>query len=130
MSGVFDPEPLFAAIDARDADAFAAFLTEDAEFRFGNAPPVVGRPAIAAYCAAFFAGLGGLTHRLESIWEVPEGVVCHGVVSYRRRDGSELTVPFANVLYLASDRVRRYLIFVDNGALFQGPVPARTLASG
>ena len=28
---------LLAAIDARDADAFTAFLTEDGEFRFGNA---------------------------------------------------------------------------------------------
>ena len=46
---------LFAAIDARDADAFAAFLAEDGEFRFGNAPAVRGRAAIRAAVAGFFA---------------------------------------------------------------------------
>lgn len=37
---------LLAVIDARDADGFVAFLTPDAEFRFGNAPAVHGREAI------------------------------------------------------------------------------------
>ena len=109
---------LFAAIDARDADAFAAFLTEDGEFRFGNAPPVLGRAAIRAAVAGFFAAIGGCRHRLIASWTGPGTAVCEGEVTYTRHDGSTLTVPFVNVFELRSGRIRSYRIYIDNGPLF------------
>jgi len=112
---------LFAAIDARDADAFAAFLTEDGEFRFGNAPPVVGRPAIRAAVAGFFAAIGGCRHRLIMSWTGHGSTVCEGEVTYTRLDGSTVTVPFVNVFELRSGRIRSYRIYIDNGPLFSGP---------
>lgn len=118
MTTPLDHDRLFAAIDARDAQGFAAFLTEDAEFQFGNAPPVLGREAIEAYVGAFFEALGGVSHSVEALWVSEDRLTCHGQVRYERRDGSALTVPFANVLYLAGDRVARYLVFIDNSALF------------
>jgi hypothetical protein len=39
-------------------------------------------------------------------------------VSYLRRDGSTLTVPFAEVLQLEDCAVARQLFFIDNSALF------------
>jgi ketosteroid isomerase-like protein len=118
MERAADLEAVFAAIDERDAARFAAFLAEDAEFCFGNGDPVRGRAAIEAYCASFFAALGGLAHRIEAAWVVTGGLACHGTVCYRRRDRSELTVPFANVFYTSGGRIDRYLIFVDNSDLF------------
>ena len=44
---------LLTTIDSRDAKAFAAFLTSDASFRFGNHPAVVGREAIEAAVGDF-----------------------------------------------------------------------------
>ncbi|MHA7815978.1 MAG: nuclear transport factor 2 family protein [Pseudohaliea sp.] len=118
MAATLDTDRLFAAIDARDARAFAAFLTDDAEFQFGNAPPVTGREAIEAYVGTFFEALGGVSHHVEALWDSEDRLTCHGEVRYERRDGSTLTVPFANVLYLAEGRVSRYLVFIDNSALF------------
>ncbi|KGE03061.1 nuclear transport factor 2 family protein [Pseudohaliea rubra] len=118
MTASLDTDRLFAAIDARDAQAFAAFLADDAEFQFGNAAPVQGRAAIEAYVRAFFEALGGVAHRIDALWESEGRVTCHGEVRYERRDGSALTVPFANVLYLDGGRVARYLVFIDNSALF------------
>ena len=37
---------LFAAVDGRDLERFGSYLTDDAVFRFGSAPPVQGRSAI------------------------------------------------------------------------------------
>ena len=37
---------LFAAIDARDAEAFAGFLADNVVFRFGNAETVKGREGV------------------------------------------------------------------------------------
>jgi len=112
---------LFAAIDARDADAFAAFLAEDGEFRFGNAPPVHGRAAFRAAVAGFVAAIGGGRHRLLASWTGPGSAVCEGEVTYPRHDGSTLTVPFANVFALAGGRIRSYRIYIDNGPLFSAP---------
>ncbi len=112
---------LFAAIDARDADAFVAFIAEDGEFRFGNAPPVVGRAAIRAAVGGFFAAIGGCRHRLLASWTGPGSAVGEGEVTYTRHDGSTLTVPFVNVFTLGGGPIRSYRIFIDNGPLFNAP---------
>jgi hypothetical protein len=39
-------------------------------------------------------------------------------VSYRRHDGSELTVPFANILKGSEEGIREYLIFADTSRLY------------
>lgn len=112
---------LLATIDGRDADAFAAFITEDGEFRFGNAPPVVGRAAIRSAVAGFFAAIGGCRHTLARSWTGPGSAVGEGTVTYTRRDGSTLTLPFVNVFELGGGRIRSYRIYIDNGPLFNPP---------
>ena len=112
---------LFAAIDARDADAFARFITEDGEFRFANAAPLVGRAAIREGVAGFFAAIGGCRHRLIRTWTGHGTAACEGEVTYTRRDGSTLTVPFANVFELDGGRIRSYRIYIDNTPLFSAP---------
>jgi ketosteroid isomerase-like protein len=109
---------LFAAIDARNAEAFAAFLTEDGEFRFGNSPPVVGRTAVREAVAGFFAAIGGCRHRLIASWKGPGTAACEGEVTYTRLDGRIVKVPFANVFVLRGGEISSYRIFIDNGPLF------------
>lgn len=109
---------LFAAIDRKDAAGFAGLLDADASFRFGNSEPVSGRDTITAVVAGFFSALQALSHRLEDRWILPDAAIVTGRVTYTRHDGSSLEVPFANVLKLRDGHIRRYLIFVDNSALF------------
>lgn len=109
---------LFAAIDAMDADRFAAFLAPDCVFRFGNLPAVEGRDAVRGFVAGFFGALGGIRHELVERIEAPGRIAMHGFVTYTRKDGSTLRVPFANVFRIEGGLVRDYLIFVDNAALF------------
>ncbi|MGP8032938.1 MAG: nuclear transport factor 2 family protein [Steroidobacteraceae bacterium] len=116
-NGAFIRE-LLATIDARDAEAFGGFLTSDASFRFGNHPAVVGREAIEATVGNFFTAIKGVSHRLDEQWSVPDVVICTGLVTYTRHDGSTLQVPFANILKLRRGAICDYRIFVDNSALF------------
>ncbi len=109
---------LFATIDAKDAEAFAGFLTSDAVFRFGNGAPACGKEAIQEAVAGFFASIKDLHHTLRDSWDLPDVVVVHGEVTYTRHDGSRLSVPFANVLKLREALVREYLIFADVSQLF------------
>lgn len=109
---------LFAAIDARDARAFAAFITPDGEFRFGNAPAVRGREAIEAAVAGFFAAIGGVRHTLLQSWSAPGSAACEGEVTYLRLDGGRVTVRFANVFELRGREIASYRIYIDNAPLW------------
>jgi ketosteroid isomerase-like protein len=111
-------QQLFAAIDGRDARAFAGFLAADGEFRFGNAPPVVGRDAVREAVAGFFGAIGGCRHRLLRAWQAEGSVACEGEVTYTRHDGSQVTLPFANVFVLRGAEIASYRIYIDNAPLF------------
>lgn len=111
-------EQLFDAIDAQDVQRFMSFLAPDCRFRFGNLAPVVGRAEVEEFVSGFFASIDSLAHRVVDSWDVPDGLICHGIVSYTRHDQSVLTVPFANVLKTTADGVSDYLIFADTSALF------------
>ena len=109
---------LFRAIDARDSAAFASFLTEDAIFRFGSAPPVEGRNAIRDAVEAFFSSIAGLTHDVTKVVRDGDTLFCEGEVNYERHDGSTITLPFADVLDHEGDLIRRYKIYMDIAPLF------------
>jgi ketosteroid isomerase-like protein len=111
-------QQLFAAIDGGDAQAFAGFLAADGEFRFGNAPPVVGRDAVRDAVAGFFGAIGGCRHRLLRAWQAEGSVACEGEVTYTRHDGSQVTLPFANVFVLRGGEIASYRIYIDNAPLF------------
>jgi ketosteroid isomerase-like protein len=114
-------ESIFAVIDAGDAAGFVAFLTPDAQFRFGNAPVVVGHEAIHAAAAAFFSAIASSRHRPLRTWNGAGTAVCEGEVTYTRHDSSVLSVPFANVFELRGDKIAAYRIYIDNSSLFNKP---------
>jgi limonene-1,2-epoxide hydrolase len=111
-------ERVFAIVDAGDAGAFVDLLTPDARFRFGNASVIVGREAIHAATAGFFAAIASSRHQLLATWNGPGTAVCEGKVTYVRHDGSTVSVPFANVFELHGDKIAAYRIYIDNSTLF------------
>jgi len=110
-------QTLFDSIDSKDSNAFMQFLTPDCSFRLGNLPVVTGRESIGAAVAGFFASLQSLSHIIADTWHSPDSSICHGTVCYTRHDGSELTVPFANILKREAQLISEYLVFVDISGL-------------
>lgn len=106
-------EKLFQSIDTMDADAFAAFLTDDAQFRYANAPPVIGKAAIREAVAGFFGTINGLRHRLVRTWAHADSIICEIEVTYTRKDNRKVVVPAATIFYTKGDKVRTYLVFND-----------------
>jgi len=77
-------ERVFAIIDRRDADGFAALFAENGRFRFGNAAECHGRTAIASFVRGFFAMLDGLEHRIVDVCAAaPDRRYFHVTVRYR-----------------------------------------------
>jgi ketosteroid isomerase-like protein len=111
-------ENVFAVVDAGDAERFVELLTADGQFRFGNAPAILGGEAIRGAVAGFFAAISSSRHRLLGMWNGPGTAVCEGEVTYTRRNGSTLRVPFVNVFDLYGDKIAAYRIYIDNSGLF------------
>lgn len=111
-------EPLFAAIDSKDAEAFADFLTDDASFRFGSAPAATGRAAIVEGVAAFFESLAGVSHVLTAVATRGDTLFCEGETTYTRHDGKEVVVPFADVFKYEGEKITDYRIYADLAPLY------------
>jgi len=111
-------DTLFEAIDSTDAARFAEFLTEDAVFRFGSAPPVHGKKAISEAVADFFSSIAGCRHAVHRVWTGPGTLACEGEVTYRRLDGSELSLPFADTFEMRDELITAYRIYIDIGPLY------------
>jgi ketosteroid isomerase-like protein len=113
-----DVAKVFADIDAFDPDKFVAHLTPDVRFRFANADPVTGRPAVKEAVAGFFSAIDGLTHHIRNVWEFGDTVVVQIDVEYLRKDGKTLTVPNADILIYDGDLVRDWQIYIDVAPVF------------
>ena len=104
---------MFAAIDAMDADAFNAFLTPDAMFRFGGGDPVHGHAAIKEAVDAFWASIAGCRHEILTVVRQGDTLACDGLTTYTRHDGREVTVPFADIFELRDELISEYKIYAD-----------------
>ena len=114
-------ERVLALVDAGDANDFVNLLTPDAQFRFGNAPVIVGHEAIHAAVTAFFNAIAASRHRVLGTWSGTGTAVCEGEVTYTRHNGSIVSVPFVNVFELRVDKIAAYRIYIDNSSLFETP---------
>ncbi len=101
-----------------DNQYFLDFLTDDASFRFGSAPLAQGRETIRAVLDGFFASITGLSHALSRVVEETDAIICEGTVTYTRLNGSQIALPFADVLELEGDRISNYKIYMDAGPLY------------
>ncbi len=113
-----DTTALFAAIDRKDTASFVAALTDDAVFRFGSAPPVRGREAVAAAVDGFFGTIAGLSHTVTKVLWDGGSQVCEGEVTYERHNGSKITLPFTDIFEYSGDLIAHYKIYMDIGPLY------------
>jgi len=112
---------VLASVDAMDTPRFLSFLTEDAAFRFANAPAAAGREAVGAMVSGFFASIKACRHEIRNAWAPPGHAVCQGLVTYTRHDGGLLTLPFVNVFVMRQGRIADYQIYIDATPLYAPP---------
>jgi len=113
-----DTGGMFAAIDSKNSEAFVGFLTEDAVFRFGSAPAVHGRHAIRAAVDGFFGTIAGCSHQVHNTLGNGSTLVCEGEVTYRRENGTEVTLPFTDVFEYDGKLISQYKIYIDISPLY------------
>lgn len=95
---------VFSAIDAMNAEAFAAYLTDDGVFAFGNMQPAKGRASIISASNNFFSRISGIKHEIVGVWGLTDTVIVQLMVTYTRRDGNVVQLPCANIWKLRQDK--------------------------
>jgi len=110
---------LFNAIDSKNVDGFKAFISDDCNFCFANLPAVNGATEIGEFLRVFYGSIRSIDHRLNEWWQIEDGIICHGTVTYTRLDKSTLTVPFANIFKLRGEKIFDYRIYTDNSDLYK-----------
>jgi hypothetical protein len=121
---------VFAIVDARDAEGFAALFAPDGRFVFGNAEPIQGPAAIAAACDAFFANIRGLRHEIVNDWTVGAHSIAELVVEYHRLNDDYVTVPGVTIFTRGPyGLITNYRIFVDLAPLFAAHDSGGTVTS-
>jgi len=111
-------DSLFAAIDSKDTETFLGHLTADGVFRFGSAPALEGKEFVRAGVDGFFKSIAGSKHVLRNVLGNDGTLVCEGIVTYYRHDGTEVTVPFTNVFETDGDLISEYKIYIDISPLY------------
>jgi len=110
---------LFAAVDSRDADKVAPFVTDDVAFRFGSAEPTRGKASLIEASREFSASIAGISHTIIRSWGPEPGVaVVELQVTYRRHDGSEVTLPCCNIFRMRDGLVDDYRVYMDVTPVF------------
>jgi hypothetical protein len=109
---------LFKAIDTMNADGFVSYLTDKARLRFGNGPVVTGREKIRETIAGFFVSIKALKHVILETWTYSDVVILQGEVTYTRKDGSQITLPFMNLYRMKGKLIDEYLVYVDISPLY------------
>lgn len=111
-------QELFDAIDAMDTAAFAEFLTDEAQFRFGSTPIVKGKTAIAEAVGGFFKSIAALRHDIEFVTSRGDVVVVEGNVTYTRHDGRPVVLPFVDIFTMDGTMIANYKIYMDIAPLY------------
>ncbi|MBI1186223.1 MAG: DUF4440 domain-containing protein [Alphaproteobacteria bacterium] len=78
------------AIDARDVDAYAAFLAEDVTMQFNNDPAIAGKETVLAMLRGYWRSYAGLTHELLNIYGRDDAFVLEALNHYSRHDGKSV----------------------------------------
>lgn len=109
---------LFKCIDTMDADKFVTYITEDGQFRFGNAPAVTGKQAIRDAVYDFFKSIKSISHKCVNLREINPYVIYEGIVKYTRHDGNTVELNFVNVFKMNEDLIKDYFIYIDITPLY------------
>jgi ketosteroid isomerase-like protein len=109
---------VYKAVDSKDEQRMASFLTENCTFVYANSEPVVGRANIAEVSKNFMALIADIKHQLLAVWAVDDVIVSRLEVTYTRKDGSTLIVPAVTIWRIRNKQIDEYRIYIDVAPLF------------
>lgn len=115
---------LFEALESvpnspiESSEKYVTFLTESAEFRFGNLDTLVGHKAIKDSLVDFCQQVKSIYHDIKGEWEIGDVVFLKMEVTYYRLDGIAVTLPVMDLIQFKGDLIQELQIFMDINPVF------------
>lgn len=110
-----------AVLDAKDIDAYAAFLADDVSIQFGNAPAVMGKQAVVGMLGGYWQSFKRIEHDLTNIYGTDTAYVLEALNHYERHDGKKVTIRAVAFTDKNKDGlVTSVRVFGDTSPLFEG----------
>jgi ketosteroid isomerase-like protein len=119
----------FGAIDAMDLDRFAAYHTEDARLRFGNAPTAEGKQEVVEGIKHFWETINGLRHDFVRVWEEDDATIVESEITYTLKNNKQVVLPCTTIVRKEGDLAKDVRIYMDINPVFAEEAPAGTGAS-
>jgi hypothetical protein len=98
---------------AKELEDFVGFFTDQAKYRFANAPLITGKTAIREFAANARQRVKFVTHDIKSIWEIDDVVVCEMDINYHRHDDSVVTLPCTDIFRMSGNLIDDLRVYVD-----------------
>jgi len=110
----------FDIVDHFKAREFSELFSENAAWTFANNPPMRGREAIRQNAELIFSQLDGIWHHLVSFSAQDRSLFTEGRVTYLRKDGKKIELPFSTVTFF-DDRqlIQEYRTYIDPSPLYE-----------
>ncbi|HEU4535043.1 MAG TPA: nuclear transport factor 2 family protein [Polyangiaceae bacterium] len=102
-----------------DADGLAGLWHPEGSVQIGSSPAVTGRENIRAFFAGFFASgaFTKLEHEMIEVWDAPDALLYNATAIYTLADGSQVRVPYVNVVKYREGLFFDYRVFLDPSPL-------------
>jgi len=99
-------------------EGLAVWYADDGRFRFGNSPPVEGKPAIVDVLRSFYGSIRSMSHAMTGCWVDGETGVWEAEVTFGLPDGRTVTIPAVSVLRTRNGKVQDFRMVMDAAPLF------------
>lgn len=110
---------MFDCVDSKNIEGFLSYLADDVRFRFGNAPALIGKPAIKEGVRAFYSQIEALEHVMTGVWTADDVTIVEFESYYTRHTGITVGVPCCCVLRFNADQlIYDYRINIDLSPVF------------
>jgi ketosteroid isomerase-like protein len=108
-----------AAASSDNADEAISFYNEDAQYRFGNSPPVIGRQAILESAnTTHLDQIKDIAFDVKAMWEQGDVIICEMEITYTRRDGKVFTLPCCDTIRMKGNKFQDLRVYMDASPLF------------
>ena len=103
-----------------DPAGLMAWYADDGLFRFANAEPARGKPAITAALEGFYALIDGMSHRMTGCWIEGSSGVWEAEVTFCTKLGRTVVLPAVSILRTGGGLVRDFRMVMDAGPILTG----------
>ena len=102
----------------QSSERYVTFLTESAQFRFGNLDTLVGHKAIKDSLVDFCQQVKSIYHDIKREWEIGDVVFLDMEVTYYRLDGIAVTLPVMDFFQFKGNLIQELGIYMDISPVF------------